>query len=253
MKRLLSVLLALAMVWGLTVPALAAASETAVPAEGQAVDGAAPTPGVDPVPEEEAPSEQTELEAELTDLILRVKTTLEVDNGYSDLTSDYYDGVMPQWSLTWTDDDRQMSAQVRQDGTILNADYWQNSDDRDSFYGFDPVFPPLSEDEAREMAQEWLDKLFVGEESGRIDDVYTGMGRDGYYRFTGGVEKNGLPSPVTFNLIVNSDGLSSFYRSDCYGGYVGQLPAAEPAADEAAGAKGLASAVKMELYYVSDE
>ncbi len=258
MKRTLSILLALVMVLGLTVPALAAASDTAAPeAEDEyAVDDMMPEdleemPSL-PAPEEEQPAEQTEMEAELTDLILRVKATLEVDNQYDDLTSDYHDGVTPQWSLTWSDAGRQMTALVRQDGTILSADYWEESQDNDSFYGFDPAFPTLSADQADELAQEWLDKLLQGEESARVDGSYAGTGRDGYYRYTGVVEKNGLPSPVTFALIVNSRGLSSFYRSDSYSGYVGRLPEPEPAVKKAAGAKGLAGAVEMELYYVSD-
>ena len=250
MKRLLSILLALTMVCGLAAPVLASEA-----GEEYILDTMMPTPGVDapaiPLPTEE-PLDQEGLEAELTDLILQVKATLEVDNDYADLSSDYYDGVTPRWSFTWSDDDRELTAQVRQDGTIVDTYYWQSGKSDTHFYGFDPAFPPLSADEARAQAEKWCARLFTGEETGRIDQAYTVLGTDGSYRYAGTVEKNGLPSPVTFTMIIDSHGLSSFYRSDSYGGYVGDVPSAEPAVDEDKGAAGLAGAVEMELYYVSD-
>lgn len=257
MKRTLSILLALALTAGLTAPALA--SETAGGTdltEGEyAVGDMMPTPGVDEpvsqVPEEET-VDQTGLEAELTDIILQVKTTLEVDNNYADLSSDYYDGVTPRWRFTWSDDDREMTAEVRQDGTILSAYYWELSEGDDYFYGFDPVFPPLTPDEAQEQAQEWCSRLFTGEESGRVDAVRTVLGEDGCYRYMGTVEKNGLPSPVTFTLIINGGGLSSFSRSDSYEGFVGETPAAAATVKDTDAAAALADAIQMELYYVSD-
>ncbi len=251
MKRTLSLLLALALTATLAVPALA--SETDL-ADEYAIDTMMPAPGEEPVvsdvPEESV--DRAGLEAELTDLILRTKTTLEVDNNYTDLTSDYYDGVTPRWSFTWSDDVRQMTAEVRQDGTILNAYYWENSEDDDYFYGFDPVFPPLTPDEAGAQAEDWFDRLFVGEESARVDGVQTVLGKDGCYRYEGTVEKNGLPSPVTFTLVINGGGLSSFFRSDSYTGYVGRLPAAEPGVEAEQAAASLAGTVAMDLYYVSD-
>ena len=247
--------LALALAAGLAVPALASETETAVDGE-YAINDMMLVPGVDapsiPVPDQEQSADQTGLEAELTDLILQVKTTLEVDNDYADLSSDYYDGITPQWSFTWSDDDRELTAQVRQDGTIVSTYYWERDDTNTWFYGFDPAFPPLTGDQARKQAQEWLDRLFVGEESARIDGVYTVLGQDGCYRYQGTVEKNGLPSPVSFTMVIDGSGLSSFDRSDSRGGYVGSVPPAEPAAAEDKGAAGLAGAVEMELYYVSD-
>ena len=205
-------------------------------------------------PEEMAPAAEegspAGMDAALAELVLQVKNTLEIDDGYTELTNDYFDGVVPYWSLSWSDDARHLNVDVREDGTVLNVNRWDDAVNTDRFYGFDPSFPALSRQEAEDQANKWLSKLFSEPETGRVDQVVTVPGAGGNYRFSGTVEKNGLPSPETFALCIDGTGLTSYYRGN--NPYVGELPGPEAAVDQAAGAEGLAGAVEMELRWVSD-
>lgn len=222
MKRILSLLLTLCLAAALAVPALA---ETAT---------------------------GDDMEAALQTITARVKDVLEIDDDYTDFSGNFNDGLRPGWYLYWSDDERELSVTCDEAGVVTDAYFWANRGQRDSFYGFDAAFPALEENEARAQAEAWLSRLMGEGETARIDGYTLGLTRDGAYRFYGAVLMDGLESPVTFNLRLNGDGLSSYDRSDGYSGYVGAIPAAEPAVPEADAAPALADAVALELYYVSD-
>ena len=103
MKRGVSFLLSLIMMLGLAVPAWA---ET--------------PPGAD-------------MEQNLSAITLLVKEALAVDDGYTDFYGDYYDGLTPSWSLTWSDETRQLSVEASPAGKVLNVYRWINSDSTDRF------------------------------------------------------------------------------------------------------------------------
>ena len=242
MKRTLSLILCLLMGLGLALPALASeGEETTLPAEAAspAETGAS---GEDPA----------DMEQVLTELTEKVKKTLDVDDDYTDFSSDYYGGPDPTWSLNWSDDARRLSVEARADGTVMNAYYWQDGGASDNFYGFDPALPALEAEQAQSQADSWYEKLFTGAESARQDEMHINLGQDGSYRFSGTVLINGLESPVTYVMVIGEDGLSSFYRSDSSSGFVGQIPGAEAAVDEDGAAAALAGAVELEKRYVSD-
>ncbi len=245
MKRWIALLLALAVTAALAVPALAE-TEDGEPEIDTGMMDLEDTVSF-PVPEEE-----TDMKAQLEAVTLAVKQTLDVGDEYTDFSGEYRDDVSPRWSLYWSMDGRDLSVEADGAGKVLNVNRWIDRGVDDRFYGFDPVFPAVERDRAEKQASDWMDRLFTGEEAGRIDSVRVYLGREGYYSFSGEVLKNGLPSPVGFTLCVDGEGMRSFYRSDCYGGYVGQLPGPEPEADETAAADGLAKAVELELCYVSD-
>lgn len=252
MKRFLIWLLCLALAAGLCLPALASGEEPAPEGEEPVIDVGMLEPGEGtislPVPEE-----GESLDEALAAVTLQVKQTLDVDDGYTEFYGDYRDNVVPRWELNWSDEQRQLTVEAALDGTVMNVYRWTSSDDRDWFRGFDPSFPPMTLDEATEQADGWLARLLTGAESARVDSVHTGLGAEGAYTFYGTVVKNGLESPVSFSLVLDEAGVSSFYRSDSYMGYVGDLPTAEPAADEAQAAQALAGAVELELRWVSDD
>ncbi len=237
MKRFLSVLLGLALAASMTAPALAA---------GVLV------PGVDAPEVAQAPDATSD--AALAELTARVKKTLDVDDGYTNFYSDYADGLSPRWSLNWSDESaRQLTCEVTPDGKIVSVSRWDDGGDtRDFFYGFDPVFPPLDQAEAKKQAEDWCARLFDGKESGRLENARVYLGTQGTHRFYGAVDLNGLPSPIEFSLSLGGAGLDSFYRSDSYLGYVGIVPDPEPAAAEADAAAALAGAAALEARYVSD-
>ena len=238
MKRIFALTLCLALAVSLAMPCLAEGEEPLPEAVVCGVESAEPLAG------------QT-MDEGLAELTLKVKQALDIGDSYTAFSSDYYDGPSPVWSLRWSDEQGEISVEARPDGTVLDMYRWENGGRNERFYGFDAAFPPLAPDEARAQAESWCEKLFTGEETGRIDGVRINLGVDGSYRFAGTVLKNGLESPITFTMIVDGTGLASFYRDDM-SGFVGDTPAAEAGAEKDAAAQALAGAVKLELRWVSD-
>ena len=203
-----------------------------------------------PVLAETAPKD---MEAELATVTARVKETLRVDDDYTEFYGDFYDDLVPTWSLNWSDEDRSLSVTCGEDGKITDVYAYTYTDTGDRFYGFDPAFPALSAEDARTQAEDWLSR-FMGEgETARIDSQSATLGADGNYRYYGTILLNGLESPITFSIRIDRNGLRSYSRSDGYNPYVGEIPAAEAQSGQLAAAIQLGGAVDMELYYVTDE
>lgn len=193
------------------------------------------------------------MEAALAAVTAQVKQTLEVDDNYTEFYGDFYDDLVPTWSLNWSDENRSLSVTCGEDGKITDVYAYTYTDTNDRFYGFDPAFPALSAEEARTQAEELLVR-FMGEgESARIDSQSSTLGEDGNYRYSGTILLNGLESPITFNIRIDKNGLRSYSRSDGYNPYVGEIPAAEAQSGQLTAAIQLGGAVDMELYYITDE
>ena len=218
MKRVFSLLLCLCMAFALAAPALA-----------------------------EAPMDEA-----LTEITVRVKELLEIDDEYTSFSGNWNDGLRPGWYLSWSDDGRDLSVTCDADGVVTEVYRWQNSRENTFFYGFDAAFPALSEAEAEAQAQGWLARLMGEGESARIDGHTVSLAADGAYRFTGTVLKNGLESPVTFSLRIDGGGLASYDRSDSMKDYVGRTPSPTPAVKAPEAAAALRQAETFELYYVTD-
>lgn len=201
----------------------------------------------------EAPpaGEDANMEQALADITLLVKNTLKVDDEYTEFSGSFNDGLQRGWNLNWSDEERELYVSCTESGTVTDMSRWTNGAGS-RFYGFEAAFPSISEEEARRQALAWLGRLMGADERGRIDDVAVNLSADAAYRFTGRVLKNGLESPVTFRMTIGERGLENYSRSDSYSGYVGEVPPAKTATDKAAAADGLAGAVALELYYVTD-
>ena len=245
MKRWITLLLALLMAAALAVPALAETEQPLPEIDTGMMD-------LEDTVSFAMPEEEGDMQALLEKVTLAVKETLDVGDEYTDFSGDYIDGLHPRWSLRWSMEGRDLSVETDTAGKILTVNRWLDSGVSDRFYGFDPAFPAIERKQAEKQAEDWCARLFTGEETAQVQGVRTYLGTDGYYTFSGIVRKNGLPSPVQFTLSIDGEGMRSFYRSDSYGGYVGELPGPEAETAQADAAKALADAVEMELYYVSD-
>lgn len=197
-------------------------------------------------------AETEDMEAALQAVTLHVKDVLEIDDEYAEFSGSYDDGLRPGWSLTWSDEGRDLSVQCDEGGTVTDVSRWEDSGGRSSFYGFDAAFPALAEDDARAQAERWLARLMGKGETTRIDRTDVILKTNGDYRFSGTILMNGLDSPVTFRMTIGSAGLTGYSRSDGYSGYVGDVPSPRPAVKQADAAKALANAVVLDLYYVTD-
>lgn len=247
MKRLLSLFVSLTLLMTI---AVSAAAEPQPESAGEDPSFVSETASAEAANENAGSSG---LDKELADITLKVKEILSIDDEYTEFFGDLYDNVSSRWNLNWSDENRSLSVEAEENGKILTVYRWQGDDSSDRFYGFDPMFPPLSRADAEQQAEDWLGRLLSENEEGRIDAVRTYLGRNGFYRFSGTVEINGLPSPITFTLELDESGIASFNRSDAYSVYVGEIPSEKPQADAQVGRDGLFEAISMELYYVSDD
>lgn len=198
------------------------------------------------------PPAQPDMEGALKTVAAQVKLTLDIDDDYKEFAGDYNDGIVPGWRLRWADEGREISVTCTEDAVVTELYRWESEDRSTLFYGFDAAFPRLAESEARTQAETWLGRLTGNGETARIDDMSVSLRADGAYRFSGRVLKNGLETPVRFELRISEKGLVSYERGDSYRGYVGALPSAVPAVRGDAAAAALAGSVATELYYAAD-
>lgn len=201
-----------------------------------------------------SPPAEESMDTALADITLIVKNTLDISDDYTEFSGDYDDYLAGQWYLYWSKEDRELSVTANAQGKVMELYSYTYTESSDNFYGFDPAFPALSAQEAEETAMGWLEKILGDGESARIDSYRVSLSGEDVYRFSGTVCLNGLPSPISFSLRLDGDKqLTSFSRSDSYGGYVGDIPAADAAVEESEAAETLASAVAMELYWVAED
>lgn len=203
-----------------------------------------------PVLAETAPETDMDMEQALTEVTLTVKEILDVADSYTDFSGNYDDYLHGQWYLSWVGEDEELSVTASGEGKIMEIYCYSYTEQDTNFYGFAPHFPDMDEETARAAAEDWLERLLGEGESARIDSVRTYL-TDREYRFSGTVLLNGLPSPIGFNLRLGSDGrIGSYSRTDSYGGYLGTVPAAEPAVQREEAAESLAAQAELELYWV---
>lgn len=226
MKKLLSVVLSLALIGGLSAPA-----------------GAVETPSAD---------------ARLAAVTAAVKERLGLDtSGYASFRGNLMEGTLtPVWSLQWSGGDGELSLSCTEDGRILSY-YAHPGETASSPGGFSPAFPALSREEARETALAFLEKaLTKGVETAVLDED-GGPGRLSAreHEFSGEIQMNGLPSPFRFTVCVGvaDNAVHSFHTM---GGadtqYLDGVPSPAPAAERGAAGAALKETLALRLEYVRE-
>ena len=185
MKRLLSLVLTLALLGALALPAAA----------------------------------EEDSDARLAAVTLRVKETLGIDTQvydqfYGDLTENE---LAPAWYLSWNCAAGSLEVTATEDGKILRYDRYDedvsNRRDTLSLPEGDPV-------QAQAAAQAFLDRVLGEEESAELEPFDSGgwLGRT-QYRCRGALRLNGLPSPLSFSLSVrcSDNTVTWFYRDSLEG------------------------------------
>ena len=201
-----------------------------------------------------SPPAEESMDTALADITLLVKNTLDISDDYTEFSGDYDDYLAGQWYLRWSKEERELSVTANAQGKVMELYTHTYTDSADNFYGFDPAFPALSAGEAEAAAMEWLERLLGEGESARVDSYRVSLSGEDVYRFSGTVCLNGRPSPISFSLRLDGDKqITSFSRSDSYGGYVGEIPGADAAVSQETAAESLAAAAAMELYWVAEE
>ena len=217
MKRLLSLLLSLALLCALSLPASAATADE-----------------------------------RLTQVTLKVKETLDIGNEYDSFSGDLREGLRPYWSLRWSGEDEELSVTAGEDGKIYQY-YRSRPDSSVSSSGSVPTLPALSRETAQAAAQAFLDQVLTDGESA-VFDQGTARPGDTYYYFYGTVQLNGLPSPFSFSVDVSaSDGtVYAFSRSDLEQPFEDGIPSPEAAVSATDAGDKLRTTLALRLEYVLD-
>lgn len=221
MKKLLSLMLALAMLLGLTLPAVAA--------------------------------EETS-DAALARVTQTVKETLELDTeDYEEFWGSWYeDGLTGIWSLSWSGADGDLSIEALDDGTVLSYRLSQTYDSYNTF----PTFPQGDADSAAQAARDFLDKILGENEQVELEEPsgLDSLNSDSY-RFSGTILLNGLPSPLSYSMTVRAadSQVIRFSRDVGANTFLGEVPGADAAVGAEAAAAALTGELKLRLEYVLDE
>ena len=216
MKRLLHLLLALALLATLTLPASAAGAED-----------------------------------RLTQVTLKVKETLDIGDEYDTFSGDLQESIRPFWSLHWSGGDQGLEVVADEDGKIYQFYcYGENQSSSDSTV---PSLPAISRAQAQEAAQAFLDKVLTNGESVTWENGSARPGDRSYF-FTGTILLHNLPSPFTFSLDVSATDASilSFSRSDLDRPYEEGVPSPTAKISPADAGSTLRTTLQLRLEYVRD-
>lgn len=205
MKKLLCLALVMALLTGVTVPALAA--DTA--------------------------------DARLTAVTLKVKETLGLDTDvFGAFYGNFYeDTLSPVWNLNWSGDSGNLTIEADENGNIDSYYFYDKSDSTYYPQKFTPAFPKGEESAARAAADAFLTKVLDSSlESASLEpDTNKTLGNT-RYNYSGTILLNGLPSPFNYYISVRAadNVILRFSRDSLYTKYIGGVPSAQPssAADE---------------------
>ncbi len=198
------------------------------------------------------------LNEKLEQVTLIVKETLGIDDRYTQFSGDLTEeGDYSYWELYWSSDAESLNVCADENGKVLR--YYRYTDEEpvyDYYYGYAPVLPKTSADDALPAAQEFVEKVFGQAETASFNDFDFGHDTsdvDSYW-FDGDVLLNGLKSPISFNVRVQASDMSvvRFYRSDCYTHYSGGVPSAAASVSADTASQLLAGTVRLRLQYVPD-
>ncbi len=188
-----------------------------------------------------------------------VKDTLDIEDDYTQFNGNLTeDGNASYWELTWSNDAASLNVTADENGKVLRYyRYADNNDKYNYYYGYSPILPKTTADDAYPSAEAFVDKVLGDNETASFEPYDAGRYASDVdsYMFRGGIDLNGLPSPITFYVQVDTRDMrvSSYYRSDGYNQFTGGVPSATAAISADKASALLAGTVELRLVYVLDE
>lgn len=217
-KKLLSLLLALAMICSLAVPAAAAQ-----PANDR-----------------------------LAAVTARVKETLDLDTGpYTDFYGDLMEDLLaPSWELSWSGDGGSLYISATEEGKILSYRRYEERGTQSSG-GYAPSFPAGDQDAAKAAAQSFLEKVLSTGETSTMEASTVRLNATAY-RFSGEILLNGLSAGLSYSISVRCEdnAVMSFSRDDLNGIVMGGIPSASANVSAEQARAALRSTLALRLEYV---
>ena len=201
-------------------------------------------------------SAQDSADQALARVTAQVKQTLGIGDGYDTFYGELTDnGQVSYWSLNWSSEEGSLLVEADGDGKVMGY-YLNTAGSSTPSSSLLPTFPATSRDQARQLAQAFLDKVLDQplERASFLDSEASPASSSGQYRFSGQIQLNGLDSPITFSITVRaSDGVVlRFYRDDLYTAFVGGIPSPKPTVGREQAGQALKGTLELRLEYVSD-
>ena len=219
MKRLLSLTLAAALLAALTLPAAAA----------------------------EEPQD-----ARLAKVTEKVKTTLGLNtDGYETFRGGLNEGLAPAWDLSWQSENRSLSIQALEDGTVVSLYRWEYDPSPSVSRSF-PSFPEEVREADREIAEGFLSRVLRKGESvelGKEESGLLSLGDSGS-GWSGTISLNGLPSPLHYSISVENGAVEHFDRDVPETATVGGVPSPDAASPKDKAEVNLKNTLRLNLEYV---
>lgn len=217
-KRLLSLMLALAALCSLAMPASAAQ-----PADDR-----------------------------LAAVTAQVKETLALDTEkyttfYGDLMEDI---LAPSWELSWSGEGSSLYITATEEGKVLSYRRYEESGSQSSG-GYAPAFPAGDRDAAKVAAQSFLEKVLTTGETSTIEARTVRLNTT-TYRFYGEILLNGLSAGLSYSISVRCEDneIMSFSRDDWNGIVMGGIPSAGAKVSAEQARTALRDTLAMRLEYV---
>ena len=219
MKRLLSLTLAAALLAALTLPAAAA--------------------------------EGTQ-DARLAKVTAQVKTTLGLNtDGYETFHGGLNEGLAPAWDLSWEGENRSLSIQALEDGTVVSLYRWEYDPSPSASRSF-PSFPEEAREADRDIAEDFLSRVLRGGETvelGTEEGGLLSLGDSGGI-WSGTISLNGLPSPLHYSIRVENGVVEHFDRDVPETSTVGGVPSPDAASPKDKADVNLKNTLRLNLEYV---
>lgn len=191
--------------------------------------------------------------ARLARVTQAVKQSLELDtSGYEDFQGECYEEELaPVWSLRWSSGDRYVRVEAMEDGTVTG---FNRSNEEIDAWGSFPAFPKGDASADRAVAEAFLAKVLRKGESAEMekDEALESLNSSGR-RYSGGLLLNGLPSPLSFNVTVQSGQVTRFWRTAPDNTFTGGIPSPETSVPKAQAAEKLKSTLELRLEYVKTD
>ncbi len=198
-------------------------------------------------------AQSADMSAQAEEATRKVKQTLSIGDEYEGFHSEYQENNgNPRWSFFWTGEEgASLTAEATVQGKVLR--YYLNLPNEERRYdgSFAPQTPKLSDSQADQIAQEFLNRVLTKGESVSLQDAWQRHNDERiYYSFT--IDLNGLPSPLSGQLQLDDrqGRVVSFWRTDS-GDYLGGVPSASPQIQAQAGEQTLRGADKLQLEYAA--
>lgn len=179
----------------------------------------------------------------------KVKALLGIGDEYTGFHSEYQtDEGVPLWVLNWSLDELRLTVEATSQGQVM--EYRLDDGDYSSQEpGFAPSVPKVSDSQALELAQAFIDKLLLEGESVKLDASQISRGGDEIW-FYFDIALHGLPSPLSGRITLDGeDGTVISYRRTNPENYRGGVDSPKPSVTLEQGRGALQGTQKLQLEY----